>query len=201
MKKVILSLTLMFLSNVAFSQATFGVKAGGIIATRGSNNANHHLRFAKVSYLGGIFYSLSLNKQFDLQLELLYANKGRGEANQFLIREDLHYLNLPIMLQYAISERFGVELGPEIGYLLGQGQLSTTGINRSNPFLKNFDMAINLGVNYRLIEKVFLSLRYNIGIYDTDKPFHKVFPDTPPEEDKFMGNRTLQLSVGYRLSK
>lgn len=201
MKKVILSLTLLLFSVTAFSQASFGLKVGGMVASRIGSGLDYNLKIAKVSYLAGAFYGVFLTEQLGLQLELLYANKGRGEARQLLIREDLHYLNLPIMLQYVIDQRFGVEFGPEIGYLIGQKQIFTFGTQPPSPFLRDLDIAINLGVNYELTEKIFLSLRYNFGIYDTSKPFHEVVTSAEPEEDIFTGNRTLQLSLGYRLGK
>ncbi|MEM9834814.1 MAG: porin family protein [Bacteroidota bacterium] len=201
MKKIFLLLTLMLFSSMAFSQAGLGVKAGGMMVTKTGNTLDHNLKIVKASYLGGMFYGIPFNERFGLQLELLYANKGRGEARQFLIREDLHYLNLPIMLQYTVTKRWGIELGPEIGYLLGQRQFFTFGTQPPSPFQKNFDMAINLGMNYALTKRLFLNLRYNLGIYDTSKPFHEVIISAEPEEDTFTGNRTLQLSLGYWLSQ
>ena len=65
--------------------------------------------------------------------------------------------------------------------------------------MKSFDMAINLGVGYEPINRVLLNLRYNFGIYDIDRPFHEVFPGTRPQEDWHTANRTLQLTVGYRI--
>ena len=201
MKKTALSLTLLLFTITAFSQTGFGIKAGGMIATKTVGDLDRNLELKKASYLGGVFYSIPFNKRLGLQLELLYANKGISEREQFLIREDLHYLNLPIMLQYAITKRFGVELGPEVGYLLEQKQIFNFGTHPRSPAQKSFDMAINLGVNYALVEKVFLSLRYNFGIYDTIKPFNEFSPDRPPQEDPFTGNRTLQFSVGYHFSQ
>jgi hypothetical protein len=116
-----------------------------------------------------------------------------------LIREDLHYLNLPVMLQYKLKERLTLELGPEIGYLIGQKQVvSNISTQRPSPFTKDFDMAINLGVGYEPVNRVLLNLRYNFGIFDIDKPFHEVVPGATPEEDSHRANRTLQLTVGYR---
>ena len=201
MKKVALSLTLFMFSATAFSQTGFGIKVGGMISTKTVGDLNRNLELTKASYLGGVFYSIPFSEQLGLQLELLYANKGISEPDQFLIREDLHYLNLPVMLQYAITKRFGVEIGPEIGYLLEQKQIFRSGTQPGSPAQKSFDMAVNLGVNYALVEKVFLSLRYNVGIYDTIKPFNEFFPDRLPQEDPFTGNRTLQFSLGYRISQ
>lgn len=202
MKKVVLSLTLLLFSITAFSQTGgFGIKAGGMISTKTVGDLNRNLELKKASYLGGVFYNIPFHEQWGLQLELLYANKGISERGQFLIREDLHYLNLPIMLQYSVAERFSIELGSEVGYLLEQRQIFVFGDRPRSPAQKSFDMAVNIGVNYTLVEKVFLSARYNIGIYDTIKPFNEFSPNTLPEDDPFTGNRTLQLSLGYRFGQ
>ena len=202
MKKLILSLTLMLFSATAFAQASFGLKAGGMLSTRVTNSLDHNLDIAKLSYVGGAFYSFPISEQFGLQVELLYANKGlqgAGGGLVVLVREDLHYLNLPVMLQYKLRERLTLELGPEIGYLIGQKQTFNFGTQPPSPFMKNLDMAINLGVGYEPVNRVLLNLRYNFGIFDIDRPFHEVFPGNPPQEDRHRANRTLQLTVGYRI--
>ena len=204
MKKLNLSIALLLFSAIAFAQASFGLKAGGMVATQVDNTLNHNLGIAKFSYLGGAFYSFPIYEQFGLQVELLYANKGlqgAGGGLIVLVREDLHYLNLPVMLQYKLKERLTLELGPEVGYLVGQKQTFNFGTQPPSPFMKSFDMAINLGVGYEPINRVLLNLRYNFGIYDIDRPFHEVFPGTRPQEDWHTANRTLQLTVGYRFGQ
>ena len=62
-------------------------------------------------------------------------------------------------------------------------------------------MAINLGVGYEPVNRVLLNLRYNFGIFDIDRPFHEVVPGNPPQEDWHTANRSLQLTVGYRLGR
>jgi long-subunit fatty acid transport protein len=202
MKKLILSLALLLFSATAFAQASFGLKAGGMLSTRVTNSLDHNLEIAKLSYVAGAFYSMPIHEQFGLQVELLYANKAieveRRRAFQ-LLSEDLHYLNLPVMLQYKLRERLTLELGPEIGYLIGQKQTFNFGTQPPSPFMKNLDMAINLGVGYEPVNRVLLNLRYNFGIFDIDRPFHEVFPGNPPQEDRHRANRTLQLTVGYRI--
>jgi len=204
MKKLILSLALLLFSAAAFAQAGFGLKAGGMLSTRVANSLDHNLDIAKFSFVGGAFYSFPIHEQFGLQVELLYANKAieveRRRAFQ-LLSEDLHYINLPVMLQYKLKERLILELGPEVGYLIGQKQIATTGTQPPSPFMKDFDMAINLGVGYEPVNRVLLNLRYNFGIFDIDRPFHEVVPGATPEEDRHRANRTLQLTVGYRLSQ
>lgn len=202
MKKLILSLALLLFSATAFAQASFGLKAGGMLSTRVTNSLDHNLEIAKLSYVAGAFYSMPIHEQFGLQVELLYANKAieveRRRAFQ-LLSEDLHYLNLPVMLQYKLRERLSLELGPEVGYLIGQKQIATTiGTQPPSPFTKDFDMAINLGIGYEPVNKVLLNLRYNFGIFDIDRPFHEVVPGATPEKDRHRANRTLQLTVGYR---
>ena len=203
MKKLILSIALLLFSAVAFAQASFGLKAGGMLSTRVTNSLDHNLDIAKLSFVGGAFYSFPISEQFGLQVELLYANKAiELERRRWvqLVREDLHYLNLPVMLQYKPKERLTLELGPEVGYLIGQKQvISNVSTQRPSPFTKDFDMAINLGVGYEPVNRVLLNLRYNFGIYDIDRPFHEVVPGATPEEDRHRANRTLQLTVGYSI--
>lgn len=200
MKKLIFSFALLtLLSSTALAQSSFGLKAGGMLANKTGTSLSLNLESAKFSYLAGVFYGFPVSEKFGLQIELLYTNKGQGEAGM-QTREDFHYLNLPIMLQYSITERFRVELGPEVSYLLSQKQWFTFGTQSPSPFTKNFDAALNLGTNYTFLERLVLGLRYNLGVYDITKAPGEIFPNDPSEDFKTI-NRTLQLSVGWKLGK
>lgn len=114
MKQITLTFAfLMLLFTAAQAQVEFGVKAGGMLSQTSvlDPDSLSGMTDAKISYLLGGFVNIPISASFSVQPELLYANKGHKNFYQ-------HYLNLPIMLQYHLTDRLKLEAGPEVGYLL-----------------------------------------------------------------------------------
>mgnify|MGYP001060452550 CR=1 FL=1 len=106
-----------FLSLVASAQVEFGIKAGPMLAnivTRDLDTLDFDNTDPKVSYLLGAFVSIAVADKFSLQAELLYANKGRGRIEEDDLSNSLHYLSLPVLLQYEVLHGLRVGLGPEL---------------------------------------------------------------------------------------
>ncbi|WPP53444.1 porin family protein [Catalinimonas niigatensis] len=204
MKKLIFSFALcLLLSSAATAQVTFGLKAGGMLSNTAlvEPDSLSGSGDAKISYLLGGFMNVPINDKFSIQPELLYANKGGKDFYQ-------HYINLPVMLQYNLTDKFKLEAGPEISYLLASySQWYDLNGNRSNRyrqhFTKDFDISINVGVSYALLDRLNIGLRYNMGIVDTYAPEKARFGfgSTIERPEYNIKNRTLQLSVGWKLGK
>lgn len=198
MKKLIFSFALIaLLSSAATAQVKFGLKAGAMLSNTTVIDADSLPGTdAKVSYLLGGFMNIPINSKFSVQPELLYANKGGGNIYR-------HYITLPVMLQYKVIDKLKVEVGPEIGYLLGAYSGSSFGNVRSSD-TKDLDIGINVGVSYDVLDRLSVGLRYNMGIIDTHKFQTSRFgfgsdPENLPNYN--VQNRTLQLSVGWKLGK
>ena len=145
---------------------------------------------AKIGWHSGVFTILQLDKAWSLSAELLYSRKG---VNAVGTNINLNYACIPVLLKYSYSEKFRIEAGPEVGYLfLANSRYG----NVSDVYNNNLDIAINIGCEFILTEKVFLGARFNAG-------FSNVI-----EQDTYGGspnikyqNRVLQFSVGYILGK
>lgn len=198
MKKLIFSFALLvLLSSTAMAQVKIGLKAGVMLSGTAliEPDTLENLSDTKVSYLLGGFMTIPINSKFSIQPELLYANKGSENFYN-------HYVNLPIMLQYELIDRLSIEAGPEIGYLLASYSGSSFGNTRRHDF-EDFDISINVGVSYALLDRLNIGLRYNMGISDAYAPEQARFgfgsPIGRPEYN--IQNRTLQLSIGWKLGK
>lgn len=208
MKKALLVIAFLLGASPLFAQVKLGAKAGGMVSnlvTKGvgltsSNNQDD----AKLSYLLGAVVTFSIYDRFSLQTELLYSNKGvRTDLDGIsgTISDNYHYLSVPLLIRYQVTEQLGVGIGPELGYLLGAYQRSD--VSGSNPipvdrFYKPWDVAVNLDVQYDLLEKLSLGLRYNLGVYDVTKRYER----TDNRGDVFVldndvYNRSIQLSLYY----
>lgn len=213
MKKFIIVSLLAIVSLPLLAQTSVGLKVGGALSNQTDGgvflSADNE---QKVTYLGGIFVTVPLSNAFSLQPEVLYVNKGFQTTSSGSItpRYNLHYLSIPIMLQYHVLDKLTVALGPEVNYLIDATSNinlvslfsgSPSPIERQLSSYKDLDLAVNVGIGYLLSDKFSVGLRYNMGLYDTSKDF-MITLRSQEEPVVISGptyNRTLQLSIGYRL--
>ncbi len=211
---------------VSFSlvaQVSIGLKAGGALSGHAYESIGlGESDFVKPTYLGGLFVSIPLTDKFSIQPEVLYSNKGfrtgRPEIPGGRVGDrlyfNLRYVNVPIMLQYHVLDRLTVELGPELGYLLGSSSeigmfnlftQSSTSFDELLSSYRDFDVALNLGIGYALSDRWSVNLRYNLGLRDITDDYTIMAitePGGQPEPFLVSGstyNRSVQLSVGLRI--
>ncbi|MEK6481781.1 porin family protein [Catalinimonas sp. 4WD22] len=195
MKKLIFSFVLLvFLSSAAMAQVQFGLKAGAmwsntVLVEPDSLSGSYD---AKISYLLGGFMTIPISSKFNVQPEVFYASKGDQYTNR-------HYINLPVMLQYQVINKLKVEVGPEIGYMLAAYSKFPGSEARSRWDIEDFDIGINVGASYAILDRWIIGLRYNMGIYNTHG--YRSFVAGSGLPDYNIQNRTLQLSVGWKLGK
>lgn len=143
----------------ADAQIVFGVKGGLNLSDVVLNNiTNPDLEAAykiKAGMHVGFFAVADGENDFGLAAELLYSNKGVNALN----RVNLHYVTIPVLLRYHLDDKWRVEAGPEIGYLISAnskyGNLNSTWDNK-------LDLGLDAGLQYQ-IGKVYLGLRFNAG--------------------------------------
>ena len=206
MKRMLIITALTLSMNPLLAQVKVGVKAGGML----TNLAHKGIGLgpsasdAKFSYLAGVTLVLPIHDRLRVQTELLYSNKGmhtsvegfNGPSN---ISHNSHYLSVPVLLRYRITNQLSIGAGPEVGYLLGAYQQSTEFKSHSvRSFYKPLDLSLNLDIQYDVADRLSLGLRYNLGVYDITKRYEFLtFGDTPFVIDNDVYNRALQLSLVY----
>lgn len=219
MKKYIftIGIALCSLTSVHAQKMKYGVKAGALLSNFiGKDLENKSM----VNAFGGVYANLELSEKFFLQPELLYSMQG-GKASPEINnggegivdmdeRINLNYLNIPIMLQYAVTKNARLEIGPQVGILLkSEGELDLSianGISTNDEHLtfdlEEYTSAIDLGLNiggvYAMDNGLNLTLRYSLGLtYIGDKVVDKdyiYFLRTDLEDIK---NSVLSLGLGY----
>ena len=180
MKKIILTIAAVFAFGVANAQdMKFGVKGGlnfsNLTSSEGSNGLTSF-------HLGG-FAEFKVSEKFAVQPELLYSMQGAGYDGGDL---NLNYINIPIMAKFYVAEKFNIQAGPQIGFLMSA---KADGTDVKDLF-KTTDFGLNLGAGYNLNDNMMLDLRYNLGL-------SQVQDELFPGESKSM-NAVLQLSFGYK---
>ncbi len=106
----------------------------------------------------------------------------------------MHYLQFPILGKYSINESISVEAGPVFGYLLFvkyEATLTSEGLRERIDVTDSFkpiDIALGMGVSFKLKSKLFFGLRYNFG--------HTEINDKDFNSSKLQSN-IFQASEGY----
>lgn len=158
MKKIFYSLLLfLFFSAPSWAQLKGGVKGGlnvtDIIITNGAGYFGESAFKSRVSYHFGSYVQNTFSKHFGYQVEMLFSNKGYTlETDSISTQVSLNYLNWPLLLFYKLGDKLVFNAGIEIG-------LMVTGDDLYN----NFDMGIDVGLEYSISKKLMAGLRYNQG--------------------------------------
>ena len=174
------------------AQAEWGIKAGlnvaDVVMTNYVNPDVESDLTLKLGLHAGVFVASEVNDQVSMTAELLYSNKGvKGISNIHL-----HYIVLPLLIQYRLTERIAAEVGPEPGYMLAARSKYGSVANTYN---NKFDLSLNAGFKFDF-RKFLVGLRYGAGVFSVRAPLeNSVYPG---EKVKYQ-NRVLQLSVGYRM--
>src|SRR5215211_3785530 len=148
----------------------FGIKAGVNIAKLNTEEApSGYSVNTKTSMGGGLFFNLPVGTGgLAIQPELLYNGMGAKVSQTVPVigttryEQDMHYLSLPVMLQWKSQPGFFLELGPQASYLLkATADMGTSGDESNKDQFDNFDISaaggigftsrIGLGVNARYI--------------------------------------------------
>ncbi len=191
MKKTFLMLSGMCLCTVAIAQTELGLKASigtSNLAIIGEPVNNDFVTFdPALAYQLGGYGTVALKDKLLARTEILFNSKGAEEQR-------LHYVSLPLLLQYKLLEYLRLEAGPELSYLL----------YAKNPAIgfKSFDVGMDLGANLAISPKLMLGLRYCIGIIEMLEVDMQIPNDQgTPAGTIQLQNRALQLSMNYRLTR
>jgi hypothetical protein len=126
MKHKICTLLLCLVTGIATAQtqSTFGAKGGINIAGTTFKDPSPFSdgdAKARLAFYLGVYANRPVNDKFSIQPELLFSSQGlrlADNGNRENWRNVMNYLNIPIMAQYKINDRFYAEAGPQIGILL-----------------------------------------------------------------------------------
>jgi hypothetical protein len=125
--KIIPVIILLFISSSLFSQGlTFGIKAG---ANMGKIDGQSFKNEYNLGYHVGAFATIG-GKKWAIQPEVLLNQVNTDTATSFsditglhnVGKIKLHYLSIPIMINYNISNILSLQFGPQFGILMNQNK-------------------------------------------------------------------------------
>lgn len=160
MKKILLSVLagcMLAITSTSAQEVNWGAKAGMNIGTVGGDNEGTS---ARVGYLVGLTGEYMLSDLSSTSFELVYSSQGCKSGDYGV---DLSYINIPIMYNYYVSEKFAIKAGVQPGFLVS-AKLRYDGDSADiKDGLKTFGLAIPVGFSYNLTESLVLDARYAIG--------------------------------------
>jgi len=204
MKKLLITLALAILavsvSAQEYKPATWGVRAGANFMAFSGYQANNDYSFPPLVgvYAGAYAEWNNVFSNFGIRAELDYAaqgNKMKGKVIDYTLNNRGHYLNIPVMLEYAFLEnRLRVMAGPQLGICLGGGStLKAGGVTTKEAWAKSdyntFDFSLVFGVEYMFIDQLGVELRYDLGITSAI---------AASVESTCRANRGFQLGLVYK---
>lgn len=201
---LLLSAFIFIATSSLFSQINFGLKTGMNISNinvRGDEdlieNIYHPLLLLHFGFVG----SVDINEHFSFSPELLYTQKG--SQNSMIKPSDsrwemrMSYLSIPLMFQYNLKG-VGIQLGPEIGYLLDYKNFIDN-VETFNPVFENTKVGLSMNVGFKYShQKFFAEARWQRGLIPINKFTYTDANGQDIGVVRFYYN-TFQFSVGYML--
>ena len=194
MKNYILGLLILISVNGTAQKINFGVKAGlNMSMLTGSKDL---IMSSNNGFFAGTLLEFKLLGKIAIQPELLFSAQGAKFESKdltYATTTKMNYLILPVMVKYYPVAGLFVEAGPQVGFLISSRQdidNRITNVSTSENIkevTKDFDMSINAGVGYDILDKVVAQVRYCIGLTNTSTL-----------ENTDVKNGVFQLSVGYK---
>ncbi|HLP65361.1 porin family protein [Flavobacterium sp.] len=186
MKKILLTAVAVFGFAFANAQETkFGAKAGlNLSNVTGDNTDDNKM---KVGFQVGAFANIGISEQFAVQPEVLFSTQGNKIDGPGDGSVELNYINIPIMAQYKVADKFTLEAGPQIGFLMSAKLKFDGGSIDVKDQINSTDFGIGVGAGYDVAENINLGLRYTIGVSNLNK-----------EGDDKNANSNLAFAIGYR---
>ena len=137
--------------------ARFGVKTGLNLSNVAAEDTDN-----KVGFTGGVFGEFRFNR-FAIQPEFLYSMQGMkgGYNNNYYgqyfesdVKVTLHYLQIPVMAKFYLTDGWCLEAGPQAGFLLAANASVKMENEKISGGIKDLfhviDFSLNLGTSYQL---------------------------------------------------
>jgi hypothetical protein len=152
----------------------------------------------------GIDARMQMGERLGIIASLLYARKGYkstlnwpgGTADASW---ELHYLNLPLTVDFRVWKGLCLQAGVEAGWLIeARVKSNEESFDPNNLFpLNEFDFGLVGGLEYRFVKGFFIGARYIAGVAPLLK-FELTGNNGETLGDVTSRNSATQISMGYR---
>jgi hypothetical protein len=162
----------------------FGVKAGYNSSSVEITNAGSWT--SKSGFHVGALAHIHASSHFAVQPEITFSTQG-GESPTEKLKLD--YFNVPVLLQYMVSDGFRIETGPQVGFLVSAKEKAGDNEADIKDLFKGIDFSWDFGLGYVFSSGLGIDARYNLGLSD--------IADNPNIDIKAK-NRVFQVGLFYQ---
>lgn len=187
------TLVLILLLNLAYAQPFVGLKTSYVSSGLVGTSDDRSLSFDNQAGWGlaMVFSSRVFNSPIGGSIEPGYLQKGAKVRDS--LHYKFHYMNLPILFHFYLSNRISVQLGPEIAYLIKARDVSTSPLERlKNIYDHRFDFSGSASLNIGLTYYIDIGFKYNSS-------FIKVSSRDPYTGHTNLKNQYLELFLILKL--
>lgn len=195
MKKIfpLVLLLATMLTTAAWSQVSFGIKAGLNISNQAFSFSSGGITISPkplVGFHGGVYLNAKFGK-FGIQPEAYYSMQGsKFEDSGSTVKFNFNYINVPILLRYNVTDFLNLHLGPQFGILMSAKATDGSQTLDIKEDVKTLDVSIAAGIGVDLPFGLSGGARYVAGLTNIEK-------DNPDGEK--LKNSIIQIYLGYRL--
>jgi len=173
---------------------------GGIIAGASTSQVAGDMLggFNKIGLLAGAYTNLKIKEDLQLQLEIIYIEKGSRNPNlhKNTIQEiTLSYVEIPISINLQQKENLGIELGILPAFIMSSKMNDYFSEIEINPSFEKYDFGIFAGINYHLSKKIILNSRISNSII----PIRPHVSGATNGWNKGQYNTVLNFAIHYNL--
>ena len=154
-------------------------------------NANGFIEFKSTGFVG-----FSTEPGFIQKGGLQKYDKDNKDDD---VRIQLNYIQIPILVDLYMSNKLFLSIGPELAYMINaRAKSKDNSYDISNLYDNEFEISGLIGINYNIIEKIDVGLRYSHGLSYTMKILWRSgFGDYVGESKDY--NQYFQLIVKFRI--
>lgn len=158
--------------------AQFGVRAGANIA-----NFQGFDFESRIGMHLGAYYDYEFNSEFSIEPGIFFSQKG-FKSNSLEIKENVNYLDIPVLVRYHFEERFNVFAGPQGSVVLSRNYTEGNFNSQNSGVLRGYDLAAVIGAGVNLPYDLNFQLSYDLGLLSLNY------------FDQNVKNRVFKISVG-----
>jgi opacity protein-like surface antigen len=189
MKKIIFLLVVVFIATTSVAQVSAGLKAGTSFASVEASAMGVKASTSNRTGLSlGGFVNLSVSEKFKLQPELLYQGMG-GSFDGEIFKSD--YVNIPVLVQYAVTDNFKIEAGPQFGILVSS---KSAGEDIKDNF-KSSDFQLLFGTSINVTSKIGIGARYGMSMTSIAADVDQGYDDIKSS----VKNKAFTVMLSYKL--
>jgi hypothetical protein len=185
---LVLSMALLMGLTTSAQEFHYGIKAGANFAVQSEIAHYYSNEDIRIGFQGGVFGNMSLAKDFSLQVEANYEQKG-GKSEEITSKYD--YITVPVLAKYTLGDKdlkFNFNLGPYVGFLVNSELVSdnnTMDVKDDSEEVE-FGAIAGIGLSYPVANNnIVFDLRLGLGL----SPYNK--------SDSNPNNKYVGVSLGY----